>query len=70
MAASPRFHRWHHISAAEGRDKNFAGLLTNYVPSIQLTQFGIPDAVPATLVWQFNWQLLRRQNNSICDTSS
>ena len=24
--ASPRFHRWHHTSAEEGRDKNFAGL--------------------------------------------
>jgi len=24
--ASPRFHRWHHTSQAEGRDKNFAGL--------------------------------------------
>ena len=24
---SPKFHRWHHTSAAAGQDKNFAGLL-------------------------------------------
>ena len=24
---SPRFHRWHHTSEEEARDKNFAGLL-------------------------------------------
>lgn len=26
VLASPRFHRWHHTSQEEGRDKNFAGL--------------------------------------------
>ena len=26
MVASPEFHRWHHTSEEEGRDKNFAGL--------------------------------------------
>ncbi len=27
LIATPRFHRWHHTSQAEGLDKNFAGLL-------------------------------------------
>lgn len=27
VVASPRFHRWHNTGKAEGRDKNFAGLL-------------------------------------------
>ncbi len=27
LIATPAFHRWHHTSEAEGRDKNFAGLL-------------------------------------------
>ena len=27
VLASPRFHRWHHTAAEEGREKNFAGLL-------------------------------------------
>jgi len=43
VLASPRFHRWHHTSAKEGRDKNFAGLLplwdilfgTYYMPDLQ-----------------------------------
>jgi len=30
LLASPLFHRWHHSSQAEGRDKNFAGLFPLY----------------------------------------
>ncbi len=26
VVATPRFHRWHHTSESEGRDRNFAGL--------------------------------------------
>lgn len=55
ILASPRFHRWHHTSAEEGRDKNFAGLLplwdilfgTYYIPDSQPTGFGVSDLVPA-----------------------
>jgi len=61
--ASPRFHRWHHTLAEEGRDKNFAGLLpvwdilfgTYYMPAKQPTEFGVPDAVPESLVGQLVW---------------
>jgi len=61
--ASPRFHRWHHTSAEEGRDKNFAGLLpvwdilfgTYYMPAKQPTEFGVPDAVPERMVGQMVW---------------
>jgi sterol desaturase/sphingolipid hydroxylase (fatty acid hydroxylase superfamily) len=67
--ASPRFHRWHHTSAAEGRDKNFAGLLplwdilfgTYYMPAKQPTQFGVPDRVPANLIGQMMWPFRRRE---------
>jgi hypothetical protein len=31
VLASPRFHRWHHTAAEEGRDKNFAGLLPLWI---------------------------------------
>lgn len=63
VLASPRFHRWHHTSAEEGRDKNFAGLLplwdilfgTFYMPNSQPVRFGVTDAVPATLVGQLLW---------------
>ncbi len=49
--ASARFYRWHHSSAQEGRDKNFAGLLplwdilfgTYHMPDSQLTRFGVAD---------------------------
>jgi sterol desaturase/sphingolipid hydroxylase (fatty acid hydroxylase superfamily) len=65
--ASPRFHRWHHTSAEEGRDKNFAGLLplwdilfgTYYMPAKQPTEFGIPDAVPESLIGQMVWPFRR-----------
>ena len=60
VIASPRFHRWHHTSAQEGRDKNFAGLLplwdilfgTYYLPLEQPTEFGVVDPVPENLIGQ------------------
>lgn len=65
--ASPRFHRWHHTAAEEGRDKNFAGLLplwdilfgTYYMPAEQPTRFGIADPVPANLIGQLVWPFCR-----------
>ena len=52
VIASPRFHRWHHTSQEEGRDRNFAGLLplwdvlfgTYYMPAGKQPQhFGVAD---------------------------
>jgi sterol desaturase/sphingolipid hydroxylase (fatty acid hydroxylase superfamily) len=59
--ASPAFHRWHHTSAAEGRDTNFSGGLplwdlmfgTFRMPKgRQPTQFGIDDPIPAGFIGQ------------------
>lgn len=63
LLASPRFHRWHHTAAEEGRDKNFAGLLplwdilfgTYSMPDGQPTRFGVTDLVPADLLGQLVW---------------
>jgi sterol desaturase/sphingolipid hydroxylase (fatty acid hydroxylase superfamily) len=65
--ASPRFHRWHHTSAEEGQDKNFAGLLplwdivfgTYYLPAKQPIQFGIKEYVPDDLLGQVLWPFRR-----------
>ena len=60
LILSPRFHRWHHTSEAEGLDKNFAGLFpiydlifgTWYMPNKVPTKFGAGvTPVPAGL-WQ------------------
>jgi sterol desaturase/sphingolipid hydroxylase (fatty acid hydroxylase superfamily) len=61
VIASPRFHRWHHTSEAEGRDKNFAGIFplwdiifgTYYMPKGRVPkQFGTDTPVPTGLVGQ------------------
>ena len=61
VVASPRFHRWHHTSAEEGRDRNFSGLFpvwdilfgTYYMPTgVQPRSFGVSEAVPAGLLGQ------------------
>jgi sterol desaturase/sphingolipid hydroxylase (fatty acid hydroxylase superfamily) len=58
---SPMFHRWHHTSEAEGRDKNFAGLLaqwdrmfgTYYMPKDRTpARFGTQTPVPKGLMGQ------------------
>jgi sterol desaturase/sphingolipid hydroxylase (fatty acid hydroxylase superfamily) len=67
VMASPTFHRWHHTSEAEGRDKNFAGLLpiwdilfgTYYMPGHAPTHFGAGEPVPSTLWGQLVWPLRR-----------
>jgi len=72
VLASPRFHRWHHTSAEEGRDRNFAGLLplwdilfgTYYMPESQPTRFGVVDSVPAGLVGQVVWPFQNRRTRS------
>ncbi len=63
VIASPVFHRWHHTSAAAGRDKNFAGFFpvwdlifgTFYMPGDPPTTFGVDEAVPVTFFQQLTW---------------
>lgn len=67
LVASPGFHRWHHTSAGEGRDKNFAGLFpfwdllfgTYYMPrGRRAAVFGAGDEpVPAGLWRQLAYPL-------------
>ncbi|HWB44870.1 MAG TPA: sterol desaturase family protein [Hyphomicrobiaceae bacterium] len=61
VIVSPRFHRWHHTSEAEARDKNFAGLLplwdilfgTYHMPRERVPEhFGTDTLVPAGLLGQ------------------
>jgi sterol desaturase/sphingolipid hydroxylase (fatty acid hydroxylase superfamily) len=69
VIASPRFHRWHHTGEAEGRDKNFAGLLplwdvlfgTYYMPARAPERFGVAEPVPGTLWGQLLWPFRRRR---------
>lgn len=67
VIASPAFHRWHHTSEEEGRDRNFAGLFpffdlvfgTFYLPEGRQPQrFGlasedVPDGLAAQLLYPF-----------------
>lgn len=63
VLASPAFHRWHHTSAEEGRDKNFAGLLpvwdimfgTWFMPASPPPVFGSGRPLPKTLFGQLLW---------------
>jgi len=56
--ASPSFHRWHHTSADEGQDKNFAGALpfwdllfgTFYMPRRQPIVFGTKERIRENLL--------------------
>jgi sterol desaturase/sphingolipid hydroxylase (fatty acid hydroxylase superfamily) len=66
VIATPLYHRWHHSSDPEARDKNFGSLLpiwdllfgTFYVPNRQPTSFGaagedIPEGFFAQLAYPF-----------------
>lgn len=66
VIASPRFHRWHHTCEAEGRDKNFAGVLpvwdllfgTFYMPADRTAAaFGSDDPVPDGFLGQLAYPL-------------
>lgn len=69
VLASPRFHRWHHTSEDEGRDRNFSGLLplwdivfgTYYMPPHAPRHFGVSEAVPSTLWGQLVWPFRRKE---------
>jgi len=68
VIASPAFHRWHHTGEAEGRDKNFAGLLpiwdlvfgTFYMPARAPGAFGVADPVPDGVLAQLAWPFRRQ----------
>ena len=70
VLASPAFHRWHHTSEEEGRDKNFAGLFpfldlafgTFYLPrGRQPERFGLDrEEVPAGLLAQLAYPFRAR----------
>jgi len=53
VIASPVFHRWHHTSADEGLNRNFAGLFpvidyvfgTLYMPAHQPVRFGVKERI-------------------------
>lgn len=68
VVASPRFHRWHHTSEAEARDKNFAGLFpiwdiafgTYYMPKDRVsTRFGTDTPLPESLLGQLAFPFRR-----------
>jgi sterol desaturase/sphingolipid hydroxylase (fatty acid hydroxylase superfamily) len=71
--ASPVFHRWHHTSEEEGRDRNFAGMFpfldllfgTLYLPKgRQPMAFGVTgEAVPLTFFAQLVYPLRSRTQN-------
>jgi sterol desaturase/sphingolipid hydroxylase (fatty acid hydroxylase superfamily) len=70
LLASPAFHRWHHTSEEEGRDKNFAGLFafldlafgTFYMPrGRQPERFGLDrEEVPPGLLAQLAYPFRSR----------
>jgi sterol desaturase/sphingolipid hydroxylase (fatty acid hydroxylase superfamily) len=71
VISSPAFHRWHHTSASEGQDKNFAGFFpiwdllfgTFYMPKgRQPTDFGISDPIPGDILRQLIWPFRRKKN--------
>ena len=67
--ATPRFHRWHHTSEAEGLDRNFAGLFpwidllfgTLYLPNSREPQiFGVEkEIIPPDLLGQLAFPFRR-----------
>jgi sterol desaturase/sphingolipid hydroxylase (fatty acid hydroxylase superfamily) len=70
VIASPAFHRWHHTSAAEGQDKNFAGFFplwdllfgTFYMPKGRQPEvFGVSEPVPKGLIGQLIYPFRRRR---------
>jgi sterol desaturase/sphingolipid hydroxylase (fatty acid hydroxylase superfamily) len=71
VIASPAFHRWHHTSAEEGRDRNFAGFFplwdllfgTFHMPrGRQPDRFGVDDPVPEGLLGQLAWPFRRSRS--------
>lgn len=73
VIASPAFHRWHHTSAEEGQDKNFAGFFpiwdlifgTFYMPKGRQPEvFGVADPVPKGLIGQLIYPFRHRRESA------
>jgi sterol desaturase/sphingolipid hydroxylase (fatty acid hydroxylase superfamily) len=73
VIASPAFHRWHHTSAEEGQDKNFAGFFplwdllfgTFHMPKgRQPEHFGVDDPVPNGLIGQLIYPFRRSSSSA------
>lgn len=72
LVTSPRFHRWHHTSQAEGLDKNFAGLFpwidrifgTYYMPKDRLPEkFGLyGETIPAEFWGQLMYPFRKKKS--------
>ena len=71
VIVSPRFHRWHHTTEAEARDKNFAGLLplwdivfgTYYMPREKMPRrFGTDAPVPPGFFGQMAYPFRRHRS--------
>ena len=68
VIASPAFHRWHHTSADDGKDRNFAGFFplwdllfgTFYMPKGRQPEvFGVADPVPSGIIGQLIYPFRR-----------
>jgi sterol desaturase/sphingolipid hydroxylase (fatty acid hydroxylase superfamily) len=79
VIVSPRFHRWHHTTEAEARDRNFAGLFpvwdilfgTYYMPRARLpARFGTDTPVPEGLVPQLAFPFRRRKPSTIPENTA
>lgn len=78
VISSPRFHRWHHTSEAEGLDKNFAGLLplwdlvfgTFHLPDHAPERFGIREDLPEGVWGQLLWPFRRASPPADASASS
>lgn len=66
LLTSPIYHRWHHTSAMEGRNRNFAGFLpvwdivfgTYYLPKGRHpAEFGIDETMPRGFLAQLTYPL-------------
>ena len=73
VLASPVFHRWHHTSAQEGRDRNFAGFLpvwdllfgTFFLPEGRAPEvFGVDDPVPEGFLAQLAYPMKATRQRS------
>jgi sterol desaturase/sphingolipid hydroxylase (fatty acid hydroxylase superfamily) len=68
VIASPAFHRWHHTSEEEGRDKNFAGLF----PFLDLVfgTFYLPEGRRAQVFGLANEDVPEASSRSSCPLPS
>ena len=72
VLASPAFHRWHHTSQEEGRDKNFAPTFpildvmfgTFYMPKGRVPEmFGVSEPVPKDFFGQLGYPFMKNHSS-------